>query len=128
MTTSREQRPQADGTRDATVARLEHENAHLRHAVDSHATVDQAIGGLVATHRLWPAAGFEVVREVSRHTNIKLHAVAKNLIAWGSRCRSRWARSWTRRCGGAHIEEKPGTSPSRAVRRSGPARRWGGKG
>ncbi|GKQ38475.1 ANTAR domain-containing protein [Streptomyces sp. A012304] len=82
MTTSREQRPQADGTRDAAVARLEQENAQLRHAVDSHATVDQAIGVLVATHRLPPAAGFEVLREASQHTNIKLHTVAKNLIAW----------------------------------------------
>ncbi|MFJ5534903.1 ANTAR domain-containing protein [Streptomyces sp. NPDC093261] len=82
MTTSREQRPQAGGTRDATVARLEQENAQLRHAVDSHAKVDQAIGVLVATYRLPSAAGFEVLREVSQHTNIKLHAVAKNLIAW----------------------------------------------
>lgn len=46
------------------------------------ATVDQAIGVLVATRRLPPAAGFEVLREVSQHTNIKLHAVAEALIAW----------------------------------------------
>ncbi|KQV99383.1 hypothetical protein ASD08_47405 [Streptomyces sp. Root369] len=65
------------------MARLEQENAQLRHAVDSHATVDQAIGVLVATRRLPPAAGFEVLREVSQHTNIKLHAVAEALIAWG---------------------------------------------
>jgi ANTAR domain len=82
MTTSRVQRPGADGTRDITVARLEQENAQLRHAVDSHATVDQAIGVLVAAHRLPPAAGFEVLREISQHTNIKLHAVADALIAW----------------------------------------------
>lgn len=68
MTTSREQRTAPDGTHDATVARLEQENAQLRRAVDSHATVDQAIAVLVATHRLPPAAGFEVLREVSQHT------------------------------------------------------------
>jgi hypothetical protein len=64
------------------MARLEQENAQLRHAVDSHALVDQAIGVLVAAHRLPPAAGFEVLREVSQHTNIKLHTVAETLIAW----------------------------------------------
>ncbi|MFL5997846.1 MAG: ANTAR domain-containing protein [Streptomyces sp.] len=83
MTTFREQRTEPDGTHDAAVARLEQENAQLRHAVGSHATVDQAIGVLVATRRLPSAAGFEVLREVSQHTNIKLHTVAEALIAWG---------------------------------------------
>ncbi|MFD9396977.1 ANTAR domain-containing protein [Streptomyces sp. NPDC060000] len=82
MTTSREQRPQADGTRDATVTRLEHENAQLRHAVDSHAAIDQAIGVLIATHRLPPAAGFDVLREISQRTNTKMRTVAEALIAW----------------------------------------------
>ncbi|WP_433917495.1 ANTAR domain-containing protein [Streptomyces canus] len=83
MTTFREQRTAPDGTQDASTARLEQENAQLRHAVGSHATVDQAIGVLVATRRIPPAAGFEVLREVSQHTNIKLHTVAETLIAWG---------------------------------------------
>lgn len=83
MTTSRVPRPSLDGTRDdATNARLERENAQLRHAVDSHERVDQTIGVLIATHRQTPAAGFEVLREVSQHTNIKLHAVAETVIAW----------------------------------------------
>jgi hypothetical protein len=83
MTTSRVPRPSLDGTRDdATTARLERENAQLRHAVDSHARVDQAIGVLIAIHRLAPAAGFEVLREVSQHTNTKLHTVAETMIAW----------------------------------------------
>ncbi|MFD3838582.1 ANTAR domain-containing protein [Streptomyces sp. NPDC058642] len=82
MTTSREQRAAAGETQDATAARLEQENAQLRHAVHSHATADQAIGVLVATHRLPPPTGFEVLREVSQHTNIKLHTVAETLIAW----------------------------------------------
>jgi hypothetical protein len=83
MTTSRVPRPSLDGTRDgAATARLEQENAQLRHAVDSHARVDQAIGVLIAIHRLAPAAGFEVLREVSQHTNVKLHTVAETVIAW----------------------------------------------
>jgi hypothetical protein len=83
MTTSRVPRPSPDGIRDgAAIARLEQENAQLRHAVDSHATVDQAIGVLTAIHRLAPAAGFEVLREVSQHTNTKLHTVAETVIGW----------------------------------------------
>ncbi|MEU1940488.1 ANTAR domain-containing protein [Streptomyces coeruleorubidus] len=83
MTTSRVPRSSLDGTRDdSTTARLEQENAQLRHAVDSHARVDQAIGVLIAIHRLTSVAGFEVLREVSQHANIKLHTVAETVIAW----------------------------------------------
>ncbi|MER5201327.1 ANTAR domain-containing protein [Streptomyces sp. NPDC002755] len=82
MTASRAQRPLPNGMREAAVARLEQENAQLRYAVGSHAVVDQAIGVLVVIHRIPPAEGFEVLREVSQHTNIKLHAVAEMVIAW----------------------------------------------
>ncbi|MDQ0577987.1 ANTAR domain-containing protein [Streptomyces rishiriensis] len=83
MTTScRLPRPLPDGTRNATVARLEQEIAQMRQAVGSHAVVDQAIGVLIAVHRLAPAAGFEVLREVSQHTNIKLRAIAEMVIGW----------------------------------------------
>jgi hypothetical protein len=44
--------------------------------------VDQAIDVLTAIHRLAPGAEFEVLREVSQHTNIKLHMVAESVIAW----------------------------------------------
>ncbi|MEU9268455.1 ANTAR domain-containing protein [Streptomyces sp. NPDC048251] len=72
-----------DGTRNAVAAGcLEQENAQLRRAVVSHATVDQALGVLVAVHRIAPAAGFGVLREVSQHTNIKLHTVAEMVIDW----------------------------------------------
>jgi hypothetical protein len=82
MTTSRAQRSLPEAGEDAVPTRLERENAQLRQAVDSHATVDQAIGVLVAVHRLTPATGFEVLREVSQHTNVKLHAVAETVIDW----------------------------------------------
>ncbi|MFD6174795.1 ANTAR domain-containing protein [Streptomyces coeruleorubidus] len=83
MTTFRVPRPSPDGIRDgAAIARLERENEQLRQAVDSHARVDQAIGVLVAVHRIVPATGFEVLREVSQHANIKLHAVAEAVIGW----------------------------------------------
>jgi hypothetical protein len=35
-----------------------------------------------ATRRIRPAAGFEVLREVSQRTNVKLHRVAEAVIAW----------------------------------------------
>ncbi|TQJ36942.1 MULTISPECIES: ANTAR domain-containing protein [Streptomyces] len=84
MTTSRDQRflPDGDGTWGATVEHLQQENAQLRQAVDSHAVVDQAIGVLVVVHRIPPGAGFEVLREVSQHANIKLHTVAEMVIDW----------------------------------------------
>ncbi|WP_254644365.1 ANTAR domain-containing protein [Streptomyces sp. BV286] len=64
------------------MAGLEQQNDELRHAVDSHATVDRAIGVLVAVHGIPAAAGFDVLREISQHTNIKLHLIAEALIAW----------------------------------------------
>jgi hypothetical protein len=82
MATSRVQRPAQDGVRDDKVIRLERENAQLRHAVESHATVDQAIGVLIAVCHIPRTAGFEVLREVSQHTNIKLHIVAQSVIDW----------------------------------------------
>ncbi|MEU5446062.1 ANTAR domain-containing protein [Streptomyces griseofuscus] len=82
MTTSRVPRSSLDGIPDdAVIALLEQENARLRHAVDSHATVDQAIGVLTASHQLAPAVGFEVLREVSQHTDTKLQTVAETVIA-----------------------------------------------
>ncbi|MFE2785319.1 ANTAR domain-containing protein [Streptomyces massasporeus] len=44
--------------------------------------IDQAIGVLIAVHRIAPAAGFEVLREASQQTNIKLHSVAQTVIGW----------------------------------------------
>ena len=137
MTTSRVPRLSPDGTRDdATSARLEQENEQLRHAVDSHATVNQAIGVLAAIYQLPPAAGFDVLREVSQHTNTKLHTVAGTVIAWalGQPCRSRWGGSWTRPCSGAQASGMPRTpKPGRApwpgtawVRGPGPVRQWNG--
>ncbi|MFF5650775.1 ANTAR domain-containing protein [Streptomyces collinus] len=82
MTTSRVPRSLIKSRDDAPSAGLEKENAQLRQAVTSHATVDQAIGVLLAVYRIPPTAGFEVLREVSQRTNIKLHAVAGTVIGW----------------------------------------------
>ncbi|MFJ2967614.1 ANTAR domain-containing protein [Streptomyces collinus] len=44
--------------------------------------VDRAIGVLIAAHGVSPAAAFEMLHEVSQHTNIKLHSVAESMLAW----------------------------------------------
>ncbi|MGW6263271.1 ANTAR domain-containing protein [Streptomyces sp. NPDC055085] len=63
-------------------ASLSEENAQLRHAVRSHAVVDQAIGVLLAVGKLTPDQGWDVLREVSQRTNIKLRHVSELLVEW----------------------------------------------
>ncbi|MES4890403.1 ANTAR domain-containing protein [Streptomyces sp. NPDC096012] len=60
--------------------RLRAENAQLQQAISSHAAVDQAIGVLVALARISPDDGFCILREVSQHLNIKLSALATEII------------------------------------------------
>ncbi|WP_405576490.1 ANTAR domain-containing protein [Streptomyces sp. NBC_01092] len=62
---------------------LEAEVDQLKEAVVSHAVVDQAIGMVVALGRVTPEQGWEVLKEVSQHTNIKLRHVAELILIWG---------------------------------------------
>jgi hypothetical protein len=62
---------------------LREEVDQLKEAVTSHATVDQAIGMVVALGRVSPDQGWAVLREVSQHTNIKLRTVAEMILVWG---------------------------------------------
>ncbi|MGF0175986.1 ANTAR domain-containing protein [Streptomyces sp. Marseille-Q5077] len=64
----------------AEVERLRTENQQLRQAIPAHAVVDQAIGVLTALVQITPNDGFTVLREVSQHTNIKLHQVAEETL------------------------------------------------
>ncbi|WP_432133778.1 ANTAR domain-containing protein [Streptomyces sp. bgisy154] len=63
-------------------AALQEEVEQLKHAVVSHAVVDQAIGVVVAYGRLRPDCAWDVLREVSQHTNTKLREVAEHLVQW----------------------------------------------
>ncbi|MFE5036132.1 ANTAR domain-containing protein [Streptomyces sp. NPDC056683] len=65
------------------IFRLEAEVDQLKEAVASHAVVDQAIGMVVAIGRVTPDEGWEVLKEVSQHTNIKLRNVADLILVWG---------------------------------------------
>ncbi|MEU6394344.1 ANTAR domain-containing protein [Streptomyces sp. NPDC046939] len=67
---------------DARVAELEKEVVQLKEAVVSHADVDQAVGVLIGVARLSPAYAFDVLREVSQRTNIKLRQVALLTVRW----------------------------------------------
>ncbi|MGW7265224.1 ANTAR domain-containing protein [Streptomyces sp. NPDC054842] len=72
-------RPEADANQ---VLRLENENRQLREAVRSHAVVDQAIGVVAAVGRLTPDEGWNVLRNISQTTNIKMRHVAELIVDW----------------------------------------------
>ncbi|WJV50524.1 ANTAR domain-containing protein [Streptomyces flavofungini] len=65
------------------VVELRDEVQHLKHAVASHETVDQAIGVVLALGQLSPAEAWDVLREVSMQTNVKLRTVAERIVEWG---------------------------------------------
>ncbi|MFJ6119814.1 ANTAR domain-containing protein [Streptomyces sp. NPDC092129] len=65
------------------VEELETEIAQLEQAVRSHAVIDQAIGVVVARGRMTPNRAWDVLRETSMGTNIKLRHVAEMVVTWG---------------------------------------------
>ncbi|MFE2537277.1 ANTAR domain-containing protein [Streptomyces sp. NPDC059371] len=77
--TAHERPVQLEGER---VGELENQNARLQEAVRSHAVVDQAIGVVLAVGRLTPDQGWDILREISQRTNIKLRHVAELIIDW----------------------------------------------
>ncbi|MFB7508328.1 ANTAR domain-containing protein [Streptomyces broussonetiae] len=62
---------------------LEEEVDQLKEAVTSHQVADQAIGMVVVLGRVSPDQVWEVLKEVSQHTNIKLRNVADLILIWG---------------------------------------------
>ncbi|MEV6766887.1 ANTAR domain-containing protein [Streptomyces sp. NPDC051105] len=72
----------SDSEADA-VHHLQEEIGQLKEAIAAHAVVDQAIGMVVALGRVTPDEGWEVLKEVSQHTNIKLRNVAELILVWG---------------------------------------------
>ncbi|MFF4260029.1 ANTAR domain-containing protein [Streptomyces sp. NPDC001663] len=62
---------------------LQEQVEQLKEAMASHAVVDQAIGMVVALGRVTPDEGWQVLKEVSQHTNIKLRNVAELILIWG---------------------------------------------
>ncbi|MFJ6123417.1 ANTAR domain-containing protein [Streptomyces sp. NPDC092129] len=66
------------------IKELQGKVAQLEQAVDSHALIDQAIGVIVAVGRLTPDTAWDLLRETSMCTNIKLRHVAELVITWGA--------------------------------------------
>ena len=64
------------------VTALHDEVQQLRRAVDSHAVVDQAIGVVITVAGLRSEQGWEVLKHISQHTNIKLREVARCFVQW----------------------------------------------
>ncbi|MEU0009457.1 ANTAR domain-containing protein [Streptomyces sp. NPDC006314] len=67
------------------IAELQTQIIQLKEAMVSHAVVDQAIGMMVALGRVAPDQGWEVLKDVSQHTNIKLRHIAELILIWGRR-------------------------------------------
>ncbi|CAM5673618.1 hypothetical protein SALBM135S_06047 [Streptomyces alboniger] len=91
--------PNEVGATAEKVEELVDEVQHLKHAVTSHATVDQAIGVVLALGRISPDEAWDVLREVSMQTNVKLRTVAEHIVDWGrtgstKSCAARWSGSW----------------------------------
>ncbi|MFR9800120.1 ANTAR domain-containing protein [Streptomyces sp. MS06] len=61
---------------------LRAEVGQLKHALASHAVVDQAIGVVITLGGLRPEEGWEVLKTVSQRTNVKLRLVAGQVVAW----------------------------------------------
>jgi hypothetical protein len=76
-------RAPADADEPDRIVELQEQVDQLKEAVVSHAVVDQAIGMIVALGRLTPDQGWDVLKEVSQHTNIKLRNVAELILIWG---------------------------------------------
>ncbi|MFG2133559.1 ANTAR domain-containing protein [Streptomyces sp. NPDC048751] len=67
------------------ISALQEEVGQLRQALASHAVVDQAIGVVIAIGRLRPEQGWDVLKEISQHTNTKLREVAEYVVQ-GTHC------------------------------------------
>jgi AmiR/NasT family two-component response regulator len=74
---------QQPATHRDRIRQLENKVAQLEQAVASHAVIDQAIGVLVAVGRMTPAEAWDVLRETSMRTNIKVRHVAGLVVTWG---------------------------------------------
>lgn len=74
--------PQEPDDRAVKIMHLQRDNAHLQTAITSHAVIDQAIGVIITLGGLCPEQGFDVLRNVSQHTNIKLREIAGLVVDW----------------------------------------------
>jgi AmiR/NasT family two-component response regulator len=60
---------------------LEKVSGHLRTALDSRATIDQAKGIVMARHGCDPDEAFRILVKISSNSNVKLREIAALLVA-----------------------------------------------
>lgn len=60
------------------------EARQLHQAIESHMVVDRAIGVVIVLGRLAPDQGWDVLKDVSQHTNTKLREVAGQVVPWAN--------------------------------------------
>ncbi|MGW5061574.1 ANTAR domain-containing protein [Streptomyces sp. NPDC004096] len=73
--------PNADSL--GQIDQLEAQVAQLERDMNADAVIDQAIGVIVAMTRMTPAEVWDVLRETSMCTDIKLRHVAELVVSWG---------------------------------------------
>ncbi|MFD9219062.1 ANTAR domain-containing protein [Streptomyces sp. NPDC060064] len=59
---------------------LREEVAGLRHALSTHPVIDMARGVIMATASCTPDQAWQVLVNVSQHTNIKLREIAQHIV------------------------------------------------
>ncbi|MFF1309170.1 ANTAR domain-containing protein [Streptomyces sp. NPDC058307] len=64
------------------ISELQTEIGQLQEAIVSHAVIDHAIGVVIGLGGMRSDQGFEVLRQVSQHTNIKLRQVSEEIVDW----------------------------------------------
>jgi len=64
------------------VERQDEERTQREQAAASHATIDQAMGVIVAFGEIRPEEAWRALRDVSQRTNTKLRVVAEQVLAF----------------------------------------------
>lgn len=75
---------QTDESAATQIRELESKVSQQEQAVESHAVIDQAMGVLIAVGRISAAEAWDVLRETSLSTNIKLRHVAELVVTRGA--------------------------------------------
>ncbi|MGC9500910.1 ANTAR domain-containing protein [Streptomyces sp. WG7] len=73
--------PEAEEERPTELQQLREEVAQLREALTYRPVIDQARGMIMALGHCTPGEAWEVLVTVSQHNNVKLRAVAEQLVA-----------------------------------------------
>ncbi|SFO92056.1 ANTAR domain-containing protein [Amycolatopsis arida] len=69
----------------ARIADLQNELNGLRRALHTRATIEQAMGVLIVSHRCTPQQAFRILVRLSQQHNIKLYRVAQVLVRLAAR-------------------------------------------